>query len=54
MSDENKNIESTERKPFVKPKIESEQVLDAGLGQVCNGMTGGTRKDVGPCTTLST
>ena len=36
-----KEKESTEKKEYQKPKIDSEEILEAGLMAVCNGTTGG-------------
>ncbi len=32
------------KKPYSKPKIETEKILDAGLGATCNGSSSGGRK----------
>ena len=42
------------RKPYQKPTLRSEPVLEAELGATCNGSTAGGRKAVGPCTVIKT
>lgn len=49
-----KTENSDSKKKYVKPEMKSEEVLEAGLGQVCNGSSGGGRKAVGPCTIIKT
>ena len=41
MSSENN---SKTKKPYAKPEIKTEKVLEAGLGSTCNGTTSGGRK----------
>ena len=49
-------VSKKEKKPFASPTIETEKILDAGLGSVCNGMQGGSRKSTAGegCSTLKT
>ena len=42
------------KKPYKKPTIKSQKILEAGLGVVCNGTSAGGRKAVVPCTKLKT
>lgn len=45
-----------DKKIYIAPKVESEEILMASLGATCNGMTGGGRKADVPsgCSTLKT
>jgi hypothetical protein len=43
---------SKNRKPYQKPTLKTEKVLEAGLGAVCNGSSVGGRKSSAPCTII--
>jgi hypothetical protein len=49
-------MEKTEKKkskkPYQKPALKTEKVLEAGLGATCNGSSVGGRKSAGPCTII--
>lgn len=44
----------SKKKPYKKPTIVSEKILEAGLGSTCNGTTTGGRKAATPaCKSIS-
>lgn len=50
-----KTNEKKPRKPYKKPAVQSEKVLDAAFAALCNGVSSsGGRKATGPCTHLKT